>query len=356
MKNLEFPIFKTKIEGRDKVFDVNDAAQRQEYFQYKAGDEIKRLQEYLKQGKTFVVYLLGKKNSGKGTYAKMFKEIVDKERVEHFSIGDMVRELDDTVEDPARRRELEAFLQKNYRGYLPLEEIMKSLDERGTQKLLPSELVLALVKMKLGNANKKALFIDGFPRNMDQVSYSLFFRDLIGYRDDPDVFIMIDIPESVIDERIKYRAVCPKCQTSRNLKLLPTKDVGYDEATKQFYLLCDNSECTAERMGAKEGDDKGLEPIRDRLKTDEDLIRKAFELHGVPKVLLRNSLPVDKAKEYVNDYEITPEFYYELKDGKPITLQKPWQVKDDDGAPSYSLLAAPVVVALIKQLAEALDA
>jgi len=109
-------------------------------------------------------------------------------------------------------------------------------------------------------------------------------------------------------------------------------------------------------MGAKEGDDKGLEPIRDRLKTDEDLIRKAFELHGVLKVLLRNSLPVDKAKEYVDAYEITPEFYYELKDQKPITLQKPWQVKDDDGVPSYSLLAAPVVVALIKQLAEVLDA
>lgn len=355
MRDLNFPIFKTKIEGKEKVFDVNDAAGRQEYFQYKAGDEIKRLQDYLREGKTFVAYLLGKKNSGKGTYAKMFKEVIDKDRVEHFSIGDMVRELDDIVKDKDKRAELETFLQKNYRGYLPLDDIMKSLDERSTQKLLPSELVLALVKMKLGATTKKALFIDGFPRNMDQVSYSLFFRDLIGYRDDPDVFVMIDIPEAVIDERIKYRAVCPKCQTSRNLKLLPTKDVGYDEKTEQFYLLCDNSECTAERMGAKEGDDKGLEPIRERLKTDEDLIKKAFELHGVAKVLLRNSLPVDKAKEYVDDYEITPEFYYELKDGKPVILQKPWQVKDDEGIASYSLLAAPVVVALIKQLAEALE-
>ena len=75
---------------------------------------------------------------------------------------------------------------------------------------------------------KKALFIDGFPRDLDQVSYSLFFRDLIGYRADPDIFILIDVPNSVIDERIKYRVVCPKCHTPRNLKLLATKQVEYD--------------------------------------------------------------------------------------------------------------------------------
>ena len=66
MKVIDFPIFKTKIEGKDKKFDLTDAVQRQEYFDYKAGDEIKKLREYLKNN-TFIVYLLGKKNSGKGT-------------------------------------------------------------------------------------------------------------------------------------------------------------------------------------------------------------------------------------------------------------------------------------------------
>jgi len=354
MKDVEFPVFKTKVEGVEKKFDLMDPKGREEYFQVKAGDEISRLRNYLKEN-TFVVYLLGKKNSGKGTYAKMFKEIIDKDKIEHFSVGDAVRELDAIVRDKDKRKELEAFLAKNYRGYMPLSEIMAALESRSTTVLLPSELILALLKMKLATAGKKALFIDGFPRSMDQVSYSLFFRDLIGYRDDPDVFAMIDIPEAVIDERIKYRAVCPKCQTSRNVKLLPTKKVGFDEKENKFYLFCDNSQCTSERMTGKEGDEQGIEPIRDRLTVDEELIKKAFTLYGVPKVLLRNSVPVAVAKEFVDDYEITPEYYYQ-KDGNEIKiLEKPWQVSDDEGVASYSLLAAPVVLALIKQLVEALD-
>jgi len=354
MKDVEFPVFKTKVDGVEKKFDLMDPKGREEYFQAKAGDEISRLRNYLKEN-TFVVYLLGKKNSGKGTYAKMFKEIIDKDKIEHFSVGDAVRELDAIVKDTDKRKELEAFLTKNYRGYMPLSEIMAALESRSTTVLLPSELILALLKMKLATAGKKALFIDGFPRSMDQVSYSLFFRDLIGYRDDPDVFAMIDIPEAVIDERIKYRAVCPKCQTSRNVKLLPTKKVGFDEKENKFYLFCDNSQCTGERMTGKEGDEQGIEPIRDRLIVDEELIKKAFTLHGVPKVLLRNSVPADLAKEFVDDYEITPEYYYQKQGDEIKILEKPWQVSDDEGVASYSLLAAPVVLALIKQMVEVLE-
>jgi len=120
-------------------------------------------------------------------------------------------------------------LEKNYRGYLSLEEIISALENRSTKSLLPSELILALAKMEIAKRGRKAFFIDGFPRTMDQVSYSLFFRELIGYREDPDLFILINIPEAVIDERIKWRSVCPKCQTSRSIKLLPTLKQGYDQ-------------------------------------------------------------------------------------------------------------------------------
>jgi len=36
-------------------------------------------------------------------------------------------------------------------------------------------------------------------------------------------------------------------------------------------------------------------------------------------------------------------------------IEKPWIVKDDEGVPSYSLLAPPVVVSMIKQIVEVLD-
>jgi len=354
MENLEFPLFKTKIDS-SKKFDLTDFGQRQAYFELKAGGEIKKLREYLKEN-TFIAYFLGKKNSGKGTYAKMFKEVVDKDKIEHFSIGDMIRELDKIMADANKKKELIVFLEKNYRGFLSLDKIIASLEERSTKTLLPSELVLALAKREIAKRGKKALFIDGFPRDLDQVSYSLFFRDLIDYRDDPDVFVLIDVPEAVIDERIKYRVVCPLCQTSRSLKLLPTKKVGFDKKENKFYLLCDNSECNGLRMVQKEGDELGIEPIRERLKTDEGLIKRAFSLHGIPKILLRNSVPAEKAEEFVNDYEITPEYSYQWneKTEKVEISEKPWQVLDDKGIPCYSLMPPPVVVSLIKQTVKVL--
>ncbi len=350
MKDLEFPLFKTRIKNSPK-FDLTDPEDRQKYFELKAGEEIKKLRKYLEEGNTFIAYLLGKKNSGKGTYAKMLKEIVDKDRIEHFSIGDMIREVDKELEDPAKKKELEEFLDKNYRGFISLEEIMHSLENRSTSKLLPSELILALAKREIRKRGRKALFIDGFPRELDQVSYSLFFRDLIEYRDDPDVLVLIDVPENVIDERIKYRRICPLCQTSRNLKLLPTKKVEEDNG---FHLVCDNSECSGPRMVQKEGDELGIEPIKERLDLDEKLIKQAFSLHGIPKVLLRNSVPVAKAEEYLDDYEITPEYVYS-KEGDNIKVEeKPWQVSDDEGIASFSLMPPPVVVSLIKQLVKEL--
>ena len=65
MKDLDFPVFKTKSEVYKK-FDLTDGKSRQEYFEYKCGPEIKKLREYLKHN-TFIAYLMGKKSSGKGT-------------------------------------------------------------------------------------------------------------------------------------------------------------------------------------------------------------------------------------------------------------------------------------------------
>ena len=132
MKDIQFSIFKTKIDDSSKKFDLTDFNQRQVYFEFKAGKEIKKLREYLKE-KTFIVYFLGKKNSGKGTYAKMFKEVVDKDRVEHFSIGDMIRELDSIWENEDKKKELVSFLEKNNRGFLALDKVLESLQHSSTK-------------------------------------------------------------------------------------------------------------------------------------------------------------------------------------------------------------------------------
>lgn len=350
----DYPYFKTKVEDVNQRFDFSDPKSRRAYFEAKAGKEIKQLREFL-EDKTFIIYLLGKKNSGKGTYSKMFKEIFGDDKIGHVSIGDIVRDVHASLEDENKKKELLAFLEKNYRGYISINDALDALLGRSTKTLLPTEFILALVKMEITKMPKKALFIDGFPREVDQFSYSLYFRDLINFREDPDIFVAISIPESVLDERMRFRVICPKCHTPRNLKLMATKEVGYDKEKNEFFLKCDNPDCGSLRMVAKEGDNLGIETIRERLELDDKLIEKAFALHGIPKILLRNSVPVDIAKDHVDDYELTPEYYYELQaDGAVKTLEKPWVIKDDDGKDSYSLLAPPVVLDLIKQLAKIL--
>jgi hypothetical protein len=110
-------------------------------------------------------------------------------------------------------------------------------------------------------------------------------------------------------------------------------------------------------MEKKEGDELGIELIRTRLIEDEQIIKDVFSLHGIPKILLANSIPVSEAKKYFDDYEITPEysFKWDEKKKKVEILEKSWTIKDDNGVESYSLLAAPVMVSLIKQLVEVLE-
>lgn len=350
MKNTEFPIIGTKVAGLNKKFDLNSPGGRAKYFQAKAGDEIKRIEKFLEKN-TFIAYWLGKKSSGKGTYSKILIEIFGEDKMEHVSVGDLVREIDDW--EAFKKTDKFKRMKDYYRGYVSFDDAVKAHFNRSTKSLLPTEFVLALLKSHIDELKGKTIFIDGLPRNMNQVSYSLYFRDLINYRNDRDMFVLIDIPESVIEARIKNRVVCPKCFTSRNIKFLITSKVKRDKKG-EYYLACDNKTCKGARMEGKEGDDEGLMPIRGRLDRDEKLLEAALKLHGIPKVLIRNHVPVTEKQKF-DDYEITPEYVFTEEKGKVKIIEKPWIFKDDNGVDSHSLLSAPAVVAVLKQLVEALD-
>jgi len=107
-------------------------------------------------------------------------------------------------------------------------------------------------------------------------------------------------------------------------------------------------------MIIKEGDELGIEPIRARLETDQKLMEKAQELYGIPQIFLRNAIPVEKAAEYANDYELTSsyEYQWDAVAQKVNIIERPWIVKDDAGRDSVSLQAPAVTVSLIKQLAK----
>lgn len=353
MKGLEFPIIGTRSSGSAKKYDLANVAARKKYFEAKAGKEIAAISKYL-ESNTFMAFFLGKKNSGKGTYSSLLREIFG-DKIATVAVGDLVREVHKNWETYSVSDEYTQ-VKKLYRGYISLKEAEDQLHGRSTTTLLPSEYILALLKARIATLGKKAVFIDGLPRDIDQISYSLFFRDLANYQDDPDLFVMIDIPMSVINERIKYRVVCPKCNSSKNAKLNVTQEIEYDSQVKKFYLLCDNLDCNKSRMVLKEGDSLGIEPIGARLAKDEQILYQVFGLHGIPKILLRNHVPVPEAGNYFDEYELTPEYVlsWDAKKGIVKVGEKPWTIKDDSGVESYSLLAPTVAVSLLKQLPKAL--
>jgi adenylate kinase family enzyme len=351
---VDFPIFNTKDLSDGKTYDLNDPVERHKYFDAKLGKEIEALKGYL-DSNTFVGFLLAKKGAGKGTYSSMFREVLGEERVAHVSVGDVVREAHKAMDDLSERQSIMEYMEAHYRGFMALDDAIDALLNRSTSKLIPSEFILTLVKMAVEKKGGQAVFIDGFPRNMDQISYSLYFRDLINMRDDPDFFVLFNTPETILDARIKTRVICPLCKNPHNPRLHTSKFVGYDQKTEEFYLICDNPACDGyetERMVRKEGDDLGIEAIRDRLETAARMIEMATDLKGIPLVFLRNSVPVDEAKHYVEEYELTPEYYYEYdnKTKGVKTLTRPWVVRDDGGIESYSLLPAAMVVSLISQV------
>lgn len=352
---MQFPICKTKIDGETRTFDLNDPKDRKAYFELKAGPELTKLRNYLKNN-SFVAYLLGKKNSGKGTYSKLFMEALGQENIGHLAVGDIVRDIHKNLESEEGKRNFLDFLAKNYRGFHSVEETIDLIMGRSQSNLISSELIIALIKYEISKRPRQAIFIDGFPRAHDQINYSLYLKELIGYREDPDFFVFINVPDSIIDERIKFRVVCPICHTPRNMKLLATKDVGYDKEIRSFYLMCDNPTCNKVKMVPKEGDELGIEPIRARLEVDNQIFQKLLTLTGAPKVYLRNSIPKDIANDYVDDYEITPQYNYEYDQasGHVKTIESPWLVKDDEGVESISLLPPAVVVSFIKQTAQVL--
>jgi len=153
MKGMEFPIFKTKTED-DRKFDLSSPKEREEYLFFKAGEEIQEIRNFLKES-AFIIYLLGKKSAGKGTYSKMLAEVIDPEKIDHFSIGDMVRDVDKEIQDEKKKEELLSYLKQNYRGWNSLDEVMDILQDRSTTKLLPTDFILTLIKREIAKKRKK---------------------------------------------------------------------------------------------------------------------------------------------------------------------------------------------------------
>jgi adenylate kinase family enzyme len=351
---MEYPIFNSKILMDGNEYDLVNTADRLRYFHAKLGTKIDDVKEFIEHN-SFIGYLLAKKQAGKGTYAKMIQEILGEERFVHISVGDVVRQTHASLEDPIAYEELRKYLQKHYRGFLSIDESLYALRNRSQEKIsIPTEFLLCLLKREIEKIGKKALFLDGLPRNMDQISYSLYFRDLINFRDDPDFFVLINVSREVIDTRMRMRRVCPVCSTSKNLYFNPSDFTKYEPLTDEYYFLCDNKSCSGygkAKLELKEGDAEGIKSIEARIKGDEDLMKSAMNLQGIPLVLVEGAVPYNRVTDYLEPYEVQSMYEYSHDSNNNVIVnKKPWVFKDDENKECCTMYAATYVVNIFIQL------
>ncbi len=334
-----------------QTYDLSSKKQRYEYFKQKAGKLIDDIKEALYKT-NIVLYLLAPKFAGKGTYTHILSEILGYDKFHHLSVGDIVRDFPETYKQ--EKQQMLEFLRNDYRGEIPLAQAIELTINPDLTKTLPDSFILSVLKYEISKRPKKSLIIDGFPRTQDQITYTLLFRQLIEYKDDLDMFVLINVPYSVLDARAKYRVVCPKCHNSRNLRYLPTEHIGYDKETKEFYLMCDNPTCNNERMRTKPGDELGIEKYKNRIIKENNLMNIARNMHGVNKIELFNAVPTDIGDKYLQKYELSMEYSYTYESNQVKKHAKPWVITEN-GQKYYSLEAAPATLQIIKQLHKILE-
>lgn len=131
------------------------------------------------------IVLLGAPGAGKGTQAQ---KLVEEFGYAHISTGDLLRAA--------------------VAAQTPLGVEAKGYMDRGA--LVPDELVIGLVKERLGADDAKRGFIlDGFPRNLDQARALDEALPELGVK--IDAALLVEVKPEVIIERLSNRRVCRSC-------------------------------------------------------------------------------------------------------------------------------------------------
>ena len=168
-----------------------------------------------------IVILLGAPGSGKGTIAGRLASA--NANLKHVSSGDLLR--------GAVAKGTPAGLEA--KGYM----------DKGN--LVPDALIAAMIKDVIAETTGDVtMLLDGFPRNVAQAE--VLEKTGAPIRS----AVLVDVPDSIIADRIAGRRTCPKCKAGYHVKALPPKVEG----------ICDR--CGAELVVRR---DDNPETVRDRL-------------------------------------------------------------------------------------------
>lgn len=329
---------------------------KNDFFEKRIGDKLKKLREYLGKN-NFVVFFLAKKQAGKGTYAKFLGDLTDG-KIIHISVGDLVRDAAVRAQDSVKRQDLIDDLKKYYKGKEKLDKVLEIFIEgsKSTAQLLPTEVIMALIEQKISENQGKSIIVDGFPRSREQVTLALKMQADFEKKGTPSAFMEINCPEDVLLRRYVDRRVCPICKTPRNIKLLLTKEIEYDEKTGEFHLICERPECNKARFVAKQGDQDGLEQVKERQREVQAMVDKVKNEAPHLHIVVHNSIPLKEAHKHDStDFTEEAELIWDTQKREVIRKFKPMVAINDEGEKVYSRWPEPVVVDMVDQLADWLE-
>ena len=156
------------------------------------------------------IIIAGAPAAGKGTQCEIIKRDLG---VVHLSTGDILRAA------------------VNEKSPLGLEA--KSYMDSG--KLVPDELIIGVVcdRLKQPDCEKQGWLLDGFPRTKSQAE-ALSSAGMV-----PDCFIMLDVPQEVLVERVTGRRTDPLTGKIYHLKFSPPES---DEIAARLTQRSDDTE------------------------------------------------------------------------------------------------------------------
>ncbi len=168
-----------------------------------------------------IVILLGAPGSGKGTVAG--KLASENANLKHVSSGDLLRGA--VAKGTAAGVEAKGYMEKG--------------------NLVPDALIAQMIKDVVAETTGDVtMLLDGFPRNLAQAK---ILEDMGA---PVKSAVLIDVPDSIIQDRIAGRRTCPKCKAGYHVKNLPPKVEGICDACGEKLVIRkdDNPDTVKDRL------------------------------------------------------------------------------------------------------------